>query len=155
MREQHSVENLAKKACKELKCRLYLLEQSPKSLQVYVDKDGGVNLLDCEKIASRLSLFLSAEGLKDERVLEVSSPGLNRKLKYPWHFCSAVGKDIFIEIKTPYEGQKKFTGRLTQADEQEVVIETSSQMNRFSFQVIRKAYVIFNNNSPSGGKNRR
>ena len=136
------IEELAKKACEELQCRLYLVEQDSKGFKVYADKKkGAVTLLDCEKIAQRLSLFFSSEKITPPH-LEVSSPGLQRKLKYKHHFKEVQGKEIFVKTLKSYEGRRSFTGCLTQVTDEGIVIE-SFKMCRFSFDEILTAHLIF------------
>lgn len=136
------IEKLVLKACEELNCRLYLLEWSAEGLHVYIDKKPeGVSLLECEQVSKRIGLFLESEG--QNLPLEVSSPGLNRKLKYPWHFSEAVGQVIQAVVLQPVEGRKKFKGRLTRAGEKEIVLENPDELLKILYENIQKAHLVF------------
>ena len=140
---ENQIENWVLKACEELNCRLYLMEWNSEGLKVYVDRtDQNISLLECEKISKRIYFFLKAKGLDGKWSLEVSSPGLERKLKYPWHFKSAVGKKICVITVTAVEGQKKFVGCLTQSGETGIVLESPDRMLKIPIQNIQKAHLI-------------
>ena len=143
-KSENQIEKLVLKACKELNCRLYLLEWNSGGLQVYVDRqDRSISILECEKISKRIHFFLTAKGLDGKWHLEVSSPGLERKLKYSWHFESAVGKKIFVAVLEPIEGQKKFTGYLTQSGKTDIILENPDKMLKIPIHNIQNAHLIF------------
>lgn len=99
----NQIETLITQTCEEFNCRLYLLEWNAQGLQIYIDKkDSSVSLLECEKISKRLRLFM--DDFSDQ--IEVSSPGIERKLKYQWHFTEAVGKDVCVHTLKAVEGKK-------------------------------------------------
>ena len=143
-KSESQIEKWVLQACEELNCRLYLLEWNSQGLQVYVDRtDQKISLLECEKISKRIHFFLKAKGLDGKWSLEVSSPGLERKLKHPWHFESAVGEKICVTVITAVEGQKTFTGCLTQSGETEIVLENPDRMLKIPIQNIQKAHLVF------------
>ena len=134
------VESLATQACEELGCRLYLLEWNPQCLQIYVDKkNSSINSLECEQLSRRINFFLNDLSVQ----MEVSSPGIERKLKYPWHFTEAIGKNIRVNTLKSIKGQKRFTGCLTKASEEEIFLENPDCMFRIPFQEIQKANIIY------------
>ena len=140
------VESLAKTACEEINCRLYLLEKEAGALKVYVDKKEGaaVSLAECEKISKRLSFFLSAENLNRNFHLEVSSPGLERKLKHPWHFQSALNKKVWAAVVTPAGGgQKSIQGNLKKVGSQSVFIDCGSKICELHWDNIKQAKLCF------------
>ncbi|MCR5720287.1 MAG: ribosome maturation factor RimP, partial [Lachnospiraceae bacterium] len=73
----------------------YVKEGSDYYLRVYIDKPEGVNIDDCEKVSRRLSDALDAEDfVEDAYILEVSSPGLGRKLTKDKHFEKSLGQKV-------------------------------------------------------------
>ncbi|MEI7973619.1 MAG: ribosome maturation factor RimP [Bdellovibrio sp.] len=72
-----------------------------RTLQVFIDRDrGGVSLEDCERVSQALSLRLDVEDvIQGHYSLEVSSPGLERPLRLPWHFEKAQGKKIWVKAR--------------------------------------------------------
>lgn len=82
-------------------------------LTVYIDKEGGVGLNDCQNISKQLSTILDVEDVVPYRyTLEVSSPGLNRPLVKEQDFIRFRGRTVKIETVNPIEGRKRFVGSL-------------------------------------------
>ncbi len=86
-------------------------------LRVFIDKEGGVDLDDCQDLSRKLEELLDAQDLiKTSYILEVSSPGLNRELKKPRDFQREMGKDIDVSLFAPLDGKKVVTGPLSAYD---------------------------------------
>ena len=86
-------------------------------LRVFIDKEGGVDLDDCQDLSRKLEELLDAENLiKTSYILEVSSPGLDRELKKPRDFQREMGKDIDVSLFAPLDGKKVVTGPLSAYD---------------------------------------
>ena len=83
-------------------------------LRLYIDKDGGVSIEDCENVSRELNPILDErmDFLKEPYVFEVSSPGLDRRLSRDWHFEKAVGRNVDIKTFAPFLGSKAFTAKL-------------------------------------------
>ena len=94
-------------------------------LSVYIDARSGVTLEDCERVSYQVSGLLDVEDpISGRYTLEVSSPGLDRPLFSKEHFVRFAGRRVRIQLHTPLEGRRKFTGILHgMRGEQEVVIE--------------------------------
>lgn len=94
-------------------------------LTVYIDKDGGVLIDDCETVSRALETILDEKDLiADSYILCVSSPGLDRPLKSERDFARCMGKKIDIKLYKPFEGRKEYTGVLTAYTLASVTIET-------------------------------
>lgn len=103
--------------------------------RVYITKDGGVSLDDCEKVSRLLSpIFDVTPPVSGDYNLEVSSPGLERKLSKPSHFKSSVGE--LVKVQTEAE---KFAGRLVKADEESVAVENEEGIFEINISEIKKA----------------
>ena len=86
-------------------------------LRVFIDKEGGVDLDDCQDLSRKLEELLDAQDIiKTSYILEVSSPGLDRELKKPRDFQREMGKDIDISLFAPLDGKKVVTGPLSAYD---------------------------------------
>jgi ribosome maturation factor RimP len=95
------------------------------TLRVYIDSPDGVNVDDCAAVSRQLSALLDVEDpLPGGYTLEVSSPGLDRPLLTPAHYRRFVGELVKLTLAQPRDGRRKFKGRLVEAGDDHVVIET-------------------------------
>lgn len=86
-------------------------------LRVFIDKEGGVDLDDCQDLSRKLEELLDAQDIiKTSYILEVSSPGLDRELKKPRDFQREMGNDIDVSLFAPLDGKKVVTGPLSAYD---------------------------------------
>lgn len=91
----------------------YRREPSGWTLRLFIDKPGGVNLEDCQRLSQELTALLDVEDpIPHKYNLEVSSPGLDRPLRRGRDFEAARGKRIKAVTREPIEGRRNFTGRL-------------------------------------------
>jgi ribosome maturation factor RimP len=115
-------------------------------LRIYIDKPGGVTLEDCERISQQVGAVLDAEDVVpgDSYQLEVSSPGVERRLSKPSHFDLCRGQKARLQLKEPVEGQRRWEGVLQGMDEDRVVLETGSGKTiRVRMDLIEKANLQF------------
>ena len=83
-------------------------------LRIYIDKDGGVGLDDCQEVSGLLDERIEKLGILNDRfILEVSSPGLDRALKKEKDFQREMGKKVDITLYKPLNGEKYITGVLS------------------------------------------
>ena len=102
----------------------YVKEGSNWYLRAYIDKPGGINVEDCEKVSRELSDILDEKDfIPDSYILEVSSPGLGRPLKKEKDFKRSIGEEVEIRTYRMIDRQKEFTGILAKYDENTVTIE--------------------------------
>ena len=112
-------------------------------LRVFIDKEGGVTLEDCQKI-SRLAgdLIEVEEVIEPAYTMEVSSPGLNRVLKKEKDFIRFSGKKIGIQCHAPLNGRKKFTGILKDFKNQSIHLEVDGQLQIIPINRVAKANLV-------------
>ncbi len=111
----------------------YVKEGKDYYLRAYIDKQGGVNIQDCENVSRALSDALDAEDfIPDAYILEVSSPGLGRLLKKDRHLEKSLGEAVEIKTYKPVGRQKEFTGILKAYDGQSVTIEENGALRTFA-----------------------
>jgi len=90
-----------------------LKEGSARVLRLYIDKDTGIDLDDCERVSRAAEAVLDAnDPIPTAYNLEVSSPGIERKLSKPEHYTRYTGHKITLKLYAPIDGRKKFTGQL-------------------------------------------
>ena len=91
----------------------YVREAGQWFLRVYIDKDGGVSINDCEALSKALDPVLDeADPIPDSYVFEVSSAGAERELKRPSDFEQFMGSEIEIRLYQPLGGKKSWVGTL-------------------------------------------
>lgn len=91
----------------------YVKEAGEYYLRIFLDKEGGISLNDCEAVSRELSEVLDVKDpIKDNYFLEVSSPGLDRPLKKDKDFVRYQGRDVEIKLYKPMNGSKQFEGEL-------------------------------------------
>lgn len=124
----------------------YVKEAGNWYLRVYIDKEGGVTIDDCETVSRALDKKLDEKDpIKDQYILEVSSPGLDRPLKKEKDFIRNIGKRVEIKLYKAINGEKEFEGILLAYDNGEVTLNIDDESKTFdlkSLAVIRLA-VIF------------
>lgn len=113
------------------------------TLRIYIEKEGGVQLEDCERVSRQVSAVLDVEDpISTEYTLEVSSPGMDRPLYTLDHFSRFVGEDVNIRLRAPYEGRRRFKGLLVGVEGDEVVIRCEGEEYLFPIETIDKANVV-------------
>lgn len=101
----------------------YVKEGGNWYLRAYIDKEGGINIDDCELVSRKLSDLLdAADYIEEAYILEVSSPGLGRPLKKEKDYKRSLGKEIEIRTYSMLEGRKEFRGVLLSYTDTEVTI---------------------------------
>ena len=88
----------------------YVKEGEDWYLRVYLDKEDGINIIDCENVSRKLSERMDEEDfIEDAYILEVSSPGLGRTLKKQRHFEASLGEEVELRTYKPIQKKKEFS----------------------------------------------
>ena len=140
MNSVQMVETLAQKVADELGLELVEVtlqkESRGKCLCLYVDKDGGITLDDCERFHKQVQpLFEDV----DYDIMEVSSPGVDRPIKNMRDFERHQGDMVEVKLFAPVNGSKLYQGNLTAMDDASVTI-TDAEDQAITFE--RKAVAI-------------
>ncbi len=130
------VAELAAPVAAEFGCELwdteYVREAGQWFLRLYLDKDGGVDILDCENVSRRVSDLLDeADPIEGSYIFEVSSAGAERQLKRPSDFEKFIGSPVLLKTYQNRDGRKEFAGVLKEYDSGAVVLEMGRQELRF------------------------
>lgn len=97
-------------------------------LRLYIDKDGGVTIDDCENVSRAINPMLDeTDFIKDAYIFEVSSPGIDRLLSRPWHYEKVIGEDVTVKLFAPIDSKKELTGVLVSCDEDSFVINADGK----------------------------
>lgn len=98
-------------------------------LRLYIDREGGVTLDDCQRVSEQVGALLDVEDpLPGSYVLEVSSPGFDRRLRTQAHFERFVGERVRVEMKDARDGRRNFTGRLTGVESGSALLEVDGEV---------------------------
>ncbi len=115
-------------------------------LRIYIDRPQGVTHADCEFISQQVGTILDVEDVipGDSYTLEVSSPGLERKLATPKDFERFVGKKAKVTLREPVENQRHWEGKLAGFSQGIVALEASEgKLIHFPVAQIQKANLKF------------
>jgi ribosome maturation factor RimP len=111
----------------ELGCELWGIEKLQQGrqvvLKIYIESPDGINVDDCARVSRQVSAILDVEDpIPGEYMLEVSSPGVERRLFKPEHFNVCKGEKVQITLRQAFDGRRKFKGLLCGLEDEEVVI---------------------------------
>ena len=106
-------------------------------LRVYIDHPEGVDHELCARVSGLL------RGYMQEHTVEVSSPGVERRLRKPGHFRDVVGKKINVKTYGPVEGQRNFAGFLVAVEDDEVRIDLGDREVVIALDDIARARTVF------------
>ena len=106
----------------------YVKEAGNWYLRIYIDKEGGISIDDCEIVSRELGDLLDKDDfIEDSYILEVSSPGLGRPLKKEKDFLRSIGKEVDIKTYKAINKVKDFTGILKEYDGNTCSIELEDE----------------------------
>jgi len=117
-------------------------------LRLYIDKldaldPVGVVIEDCSSVSRQISALIDVEDpIRGEFNLEVSSPGLDRPLRRLKDFQRFIGSLVTLKTVVPLEGQRNFKGRLLEASEDTLVIESDKEEISLPMNAIEKARIV-------------
>lgn len=115
-------------------------------LRIYIDKPGGATLKDCERISQQVGAVLDAEDVVpgESYHLEVSTPGVERRLVRPSHYQHCLGEKIRVQLKEPVEGQRRWEGVIEGVEEGCVLLRAGTGKSiRVRMEIIEKANLKF------------
>jgi ribosome maturation factor RimP len=110
------------------------------TLRIFIDREGGVGLDDCERVSREVSAQLdAADPIAGAYTLEVSSPGFDRVLRTSAHFGRFVGQRVSVELREPRAGRRRYTGTLLAVDESGIALQVDRERVVVAFDEIGKA----------------
>jgi ribosome maturation factor RimP len=118
----------------------YAAGRSQAVVRIFIDTAAGVTVDDCERVSREAAALLDVDDpIPTAYSLEVSSPGFDRVLRTPAHFERFVGSRVFVELKVPRAGRKRYTGMLQAVSATGIELEVDKQKVEVSFDEIAKA----------------
>ena len=129
---EERIEELVTKPINELGYKvydvMYVKEGKDNYLRIFIDKESGISLDDCEKVNNAITDMLDeADIIKDQYFLEISSPGVERHIRKNQQLEEHIGKDINVRLFKPIDKQKDLTGTLQKFDDEQVVLLINEQ----------------------------
>jgi ribosome maturation factor RimP len=123
----------------------FVKEGADKHLRITIDNEEGINIEDCEKFHRAIDPILDeVDPISESYILEVSSPGIERELKYPEHIDACEGWDVEVKLYAPRDGAKMFRGVLVGYDDDEnIVVEIGGEKVSFKPDEIAKISTYF------------
>lgn len=113
-------------------------------VRIFIDKPAGISHADCELVSRQVSTILDVEDVvPGSYVLEVSSPGLDRKLVKPADYERFAGRKARLKLRRPVEGRRQFTGRVRGHEQGEVELELEKEtVVRIPFEDVESARLV-------------
>lgn len=145
---EEKVKQLIEKTINELGYELYDVEYAKEGkdyfLRIFIDKNEGIDLNDCEKVNDAVNPILdAADYIKEQYFLEISSPGIERTLRKDKHLKQNIGEKVEIKLFKPINKQKNIIGILKDYNAEQIEIETSEEVckiDRKNISVIKTVY---------------
>jgi len=114
-------------------------------LRIYIDKQDGINLEDCEKVNNEITEELdNVDYIKEQYFLEVSSPGIERVIRKDWQLNKYINKEINIKLfKKDDQNKKEYQGLLQKFDDNSITIkdeENEVVIERKNISLIKLVY---------------
>jgi ribosome maturation factor RimP len=123
----------------------YIPAGKQSTLRIYIDRPGdeGVNVSDCGQVSHQISALLDVEDpIQSAYMLEISSPGMDRPLFQPAQFAAYQGETVQVRASGEILGRKRFKGKMTEVNEQGIVVEVDNEAYDIPFEMIDKANVV-------------
>ena len=145
---EERVESLIESTVNNLGYDLYDVEYAKEGkdyfLRIFIDKETGIDLNDCEKVNDGINDLLDkADYIKEQYFLEVSSPGIERVLRKDKHLEASEGVLVEVKMFKAIEGQKVFQGVLREFSKDNIIIELEDkdlEISRKDISVIKTVY---------------
>ena len=145
--KQSRLEELVEPVVESLGCSLWGLDYNShgkqSSLRIFIEKEEGVSIEDCERVSRQVSSVFDVEDpIRGEYTLEVSSPGMDRTLFKLSQYADYAGNKVQLKLRIPFEGRKKFTGVLAGVEDDEIIMQVDGEEYILPFELVDKTVVI-------------
>jgi ribosome maturation factor RimP len=145
---QRRVEEIADSLMKDEGLELVDLEYRREGrrwvLRLFIDKEGGVTVEDCAAVSRELGDILDAkDAVPEAYVLEVSSPGLNRRVRKKEDFSRFVGRKVEVRLTAPQDGRRKIVGNILGVEGEAVVVAAPESTYSIPLEDIARATLVY------------
>ena len=121
----------------------YLGQGKHSMLRIYIDRDEGVTIDDCEAVSKQVSELLDVEEvLTSSYTLEVSSPGMDRVLFKPEQYAESIGETVDVRLNYPFEGRRRVIGALTGLENDEMVVRVEDSEYQIPLSNVQRARIV-------------
>ncbi|MDA0977119.1 MAG: ribosome maturation factor RimP [Proteobacteria bacterium] len=113
------------------------------TLKIYIDAENGINVEDCAAVSRQVSSLLDVEDpVSSEYTLEVSSPGMDRRLFRLEQYAAFAGARVKLKLRRPFEGRRKYSGLLKGIEGDEVVLILEDEEILIPHEEIERANIV-------------
>ena len=106
-------------------------------IRLFIDQPEGIGLEDCEAVSQQIGMLMDIEEpIKDDYVLEVSSPGLDRRLTKIDHYLQFLGNEVRVKLSIPQDGRRNYKGNLLSANEDFIEVKVDGEVHKISIETI-------------------
>lgn len=117
----------------------YVKEGPDYYLRIAIDKPGGIDISDCAIASEKISEVMDkVDPISEAYFLDVSSPGAERPLKKEKDFINAIGKNVYVKLYEPIEGDKEWIGELKSVTENTILISAKIKTRKKEIEIDRK-----------------
>jgi len=121
----------------------YLTQGRYSVLKIFIDSENGIDVDDCASVSRQVASLLDVEEpIKGKYTLEVSSPGMDRRLFSFEQFEVMKGSKVKLKLNKPFDGKKRFAGLLVGTEDKDVVLRVGEEETLFPYEMIDRAYVV-------------
>tara|TARA_E500000331_G_scaffold159528_1_gene154636 strand:- start:244 stop:705 length:462 start_codon:yes stop_codon:yes gene_type:complete len=143
---EQRVHGIISSSVEALGYELWGVEYNPRSrggtLRVFIDSLAGISLDDCVTVSRQVSALLDVEDpIFEEYELEVSSPGVDRRLFNKEQYSAFIGEKLHLLLRKPSKGKRKFVGVLSEVLSNEMVLQVEDGEYRIPFDILEKVRV--------------
>ena len=122
----------------------YLKEGKEYHLCIYIDKDGGISIEDCEKVNDAINQVLDdADIIKEQYFLEVSSTGLEKKLRTREHFLKQIGNKIEVKLFSKIDNENVYNGILKEYNDDYLILQLEDKEIKIEKNMISSAKTVY------------
>lgn len=119
-------------------------DQGGSILRILIDRDGGIQVGDCQTLSREIDTLLEVEGVVPTRYrLEISSPGLNRPLMKEADFLKYSGRQAFVKTSEALEGRRNYQGLLQGVEAGDILMLIDGKEFRIPIGLVAKAHLVF------------
>ena len=146
--DKEHIETLIRRDIKSLGCDIWGLALigsiTNPTLRVFIDNDKGITVKDCEKVSKHISKVIEADELySNSLILEVSSPGIDRKFFNKEQYINYLGGMIKVRYRNEQMEYKSVKGFLRRVSKEAIVVEVNNEESFINFEAIEKANLEF------------
>ena len=110
----------------------FIKEGGERYLRIFIDKEGGVGIEDCEALSREVDRLLDElDPIDESYIFEVSSAGLERRLSRPSDFEEYMGSAVTLKTFSPRDGKKEFWGNLVSYEGGDVTLDIDGNLEKF------------------------